>query len=46
MPPFSKPKNVDFEWDNNVELKAIIDLQKKSDYKLPKPKSNQILCAT
>ena len=38
MPPFGKPKNIDFEWDTDVELDAIVELQKNSEYKLPKPK--------
>ncbi|WP_299292091.1 hypothetical protein [Nitrosopumilus sp.] len=46
MPPFPKPKDIDFEWKNATELKAIIDMQDNGDYKLPKPKGNQLLCAT
>jgi len=46
LPPFSPPKDIKFKWKNSIELAAIIDMQKNGDYKLPKPKSNQLLCAT
>lgn len=46
MPPFKKPKNIDFDWTVNEEIKAIQKLQNKGKHKMPKGQGKKLLCGT
>lgn len=46
VPPFTKPPNIDFDWNVNEEIKAIQKLQNEGKYKIPKGRGKKLLCVT
>ena len=46
MPPFTKPKDINYDWKVSTEVRAIKKLQEQSKYKLPKGMGSNLLCGT